>query len=120
AGDERCGNGGRVEFAADQVTGWHYGGRPARVDSCGRAEILDGRVMSAEIKAQVRRSVEKQGQAPGLVIVRVEGDAASGVYSKAILRMAENVGINARLEQLPVHTSADELRALLVQLNHDQ
>ncbi len=85
-----------------------------------RAEILDGRAMSAEIKAQVRRSVMKLGQAPGLVIVRVEGDAASGVYSKAILRVAKDVGINARLVQLAVHTSADELRALLVQLNYDQ
>ncbi|HXZ04140.1 MAG TPA: enoyl-CoA hydratase-related protein, partial [Ktedonobacteraceae bacterium] len=47
--------------------------------SGGLAEILDGRAMSEEIKTQVRcevrRFVEKQGQAPGLVIVRVEGDA---------------------------------------------
>jgi putative two-component system hydrogenase maturation factor HypX/HoxX len=89
-----------------------------------RAEILDGRAMSAEMKAElrgmVRHTVEKLGQAPGLVIVRVGGDAASGVYSKAILRVAEDVGINARLEQLGVNTSADELRALLLQLNHDQ
>src|SRR6266704_585947 len=89
-----------------------------------RAEILDGRAMSAEIKAQVRGEVRytvgKQGQAPGLVIVRVEGDESSGVYSKAILRVAEDVGINARLEQLPMHTSAEELRSLLVQLNNDQ
>src|SRR5579885_3488128 len=83
--------------------------------------------MSAEIKAElrdeVRRFVERQGengQAPGLVIVRVGGDAASGVYSKAILRVAEDVGVNARLEQLAANTSADELRALLVQLNNDQ
>lgn len=91
------------------------------------AEILDGRAMSAQIKAElrdeVRRFVEQQGekgQAPGLVIVRVGGDAASGVYSKAILRVAEEVGVNARLEQLPVNTSADELRALLLQFNSDQ
>ncbi len=89
-----------------------------------RAEILDGRAMSAEIKAElrgeVRHTLEKLGQAPGLVIVRIGGEAASGVYSKTILRVAEDVGINARLEQLPVHTSAEALRALLVQLNHDQ
>ncbi len=41
-------------------------------------------------------------------------------FSKAILRIAEEVGINARLEQLPLHTSADEVRALLPHLNHDQ
>jgi methylenetetrahydrofolate dehydrogenase (NADP+)/methenyltetrahydrofolate cyclohydrolase len=94
------------------------------LDGARQAEILDGRALSAEIKAelrgQVRRSVEKQGQAPGLMIVRVGSDAASGVYSKAILRVAEDVGINARLAQLSVKTPADELRALLVQLNNDR
>jgi len=88
------------------------------------AEILDGRSMSMEILEQLRKVVrytlEKQGQAPGLRIVRVGGDVASEVYSKAILRGAEDVGITARLAHLPVHTSADELRALLVQLNTDQ
>jgi methylenetetrahydrofolate dehydrogenase (NADP+) / methenyltetrahydrofolate cyclohydrolase len=94
------------------------------------AKILDGRAMSAQIRAElrdeVRRFVERQeaegkeGQAPGLVIVRVGGDAASGVYSKAILRVAEDVRVNARLEQLPASTSAHALRALLVQLNNDQ
>ena len=87
-------------------------------------ELLDGRNMSEEIKEQVRadvrRFVEQQGKTPGLAIVRVEGDAASGIYSKAILRMAEEVGIAARLEHLPMHTSDDEVRALLVQLNHDR
>jgi putative two-component system protein, hydrogenase maturation factor HypX/HoxX len=88
------------------------------------AEILDGRAMSEEIKEQVRtdvcRFVEQQGRAPGLAIVRLEGDAASLVYSKAILHMAEAVGINADLEQLPVYTTGDEVRALLIQLNHDR
>jgi putative two-component system protein, hydrogenase maturation factor HypX/HoxX len=124
AGDERCETGGRVEFAA----GWHDGGQPTLDDSCGRAsmtaEVLDGRVMSAEIqeklRGEVRHTVEEQGQAPGLAIVRVGSDAASRVYSKAILRMAEDVGITAHLEQLPVNASGDELRALLVQLNHDR
>ena len=127
-GDERCGTGGRVEFPAGQAARWHDGEQPARDDYCRRAsmtaEILNGRAMSAEMKAElrseVRRCVENQGQAPGLVIVRVGGEAASGVYSKAILHMAEDVGITARLEQFPVNTSADELRALLVQLNTDQ
>ena len=88
------------------------------------AEILDGRAISTEIKADVRDKVhsyvEKQEHAPGLAIVRVGGDVASQVYSKAILRVAEDVGITTRLAHLPVNTPADELRALLVQLNHDR
>ncbi len=88
------------------------------------AHILDGRAMGAEIKAElrddVRRYIEVTGRAPGLVIVRLGGDAASGVYSKVILRVAEEVGIKASLEQLPTLTSADELRSLLVLLNNDE
>ena len=87
------------------------------------ATILDGRAMGMEIRAElredIRRYVEVRGQAPGLVIVRVGGDAASGVYSKAILRIAADIGVQARLEQLPEVTSADELHALLLQLNND-
>ena len=64
--------------------------------------------------------MEQQGQPPGLAIVRVGSDASSGVYSQAILRLAEEVGITARLEQLPVDTSADEVRARLLLLNHDR
>ncbi|MBA2288176.1 MAG: bifunctional 5,10-methylenetetrahydrofolate dehydrogenase/5,10-methenyltetrahydrofolate cyclohydrolase [Ktedonobacteraceae bacterium] len=87
------------------------------------AQLLDGRAMGTEIRAELRAEVraysERQGNTPGLVIVRVGGEAASGVYSKAILRVAEDVGVRARLEQLPAHTSPDELRATLLRLNAD-
>jgi len=88
------------------------------------AQILDGRAMGAEIKAElqdeVRRYVQVKGRAPGLEIVRVGGDTASGVYSKAILRVAGDIGISAKLEQLPTITSADELRSMLLRLNNDE
>ncbi len=88
------------------------------------AEILDGRAMGAEIRAELRDDISRYsaqyGRPPGLVIVRVGGDAASGMYSKAILRIAEDVGLRARLEQLPTLTSPDELRAILLQLNEDE
>jgi methylenetetrahydrofolate dehydrogenase (NADP+)/methenyltetrahydrofolate cyclohydrolase len=88
------------------------------------AKILDGRAMGAEIKAELRADIEKyvheQGRSPGLVIVRVGGDTASGMYSKAILRVAEEIGMQARLEQLPARISPGELRAMLSQLNCDE
>ncbi len=87
------------------------------------AQILDGRAMGAEIRSElreeIRRFVRERGQAPGLVIVLVGGDAASSVYSKAILRIADDIGVRARLEQLPTATSSDELRATLLYLNAD-
>src|SRR2546426_1101009 len=80
--------------------------------------------MSAEIKAELRndvsRYIQEQGRPPGLVIVRVGSDAATGVYSRTILRIAEEVGVRARLEQLPTFISSDELRVMLLQLNRDE
>ncbi len=80
--------------------------------------------MAAELRDELRADVEKyarqQGSPPEVVVVRVGGDAASGVYSKAILRAAEGVGLAARLEQLPTRASAPELQALLQQLNADE
>ncbi len=88
------------------------------------AEILNGRAIGAEIKAELRgevsRYVQLQGRSPGLVIVRVGSEAASGVYTKAILRIADEISVNARLEQLPMLASSDELRSLLQQLNNDR
>ena len=85
--------------------------------------LLDGRAMSEEIRAELRtdvqRYVQQYGQAPGLVIIRVEGDAASGVYSKTIVRIANQIGVQARLELLPPTTSAEQLKTLLLLLNDD-
>lgn len=87
------------------------------------ATIIDGRAMGqairAELREDVQRYIQRHAVPPGLVIVHVEGDAASVVYSKAILRIADDIGVKARLEQLPSTTSSDELRSLLFRLNVD-
>lgn len=87
------------------------------------ATILNGRAMSSEVKAELREDVQRYVQehehAPGLVIVRVEGDAASGFYSKAILRLANDIGVVASLEVLPEQTSEADLRSVLLRLNAD-
>ena len=87
------------------------------------ATIIDGKALGAEMRAELRdevqRYVQRLGQPPGLVIVRVEGDAASGVYSKAILRIANEVGVQARLNQLPADISLEELHTVLQHLNTD-
>ncbi len=87
------------------------------------ATILDGRALGAEIKAELRADIERyrleHGISPGLSIVRVGSDPSSGVYSKAIIRVADEIGVNARLDQFPTRISAHELREILVQLNLD-
>ena len=89
---ERHETGRHVEFVAFHDTGWHDSGQSTRDGSGARANmtaaILDGRAMSAEIKAQVRgevrRFVEQQGQAPGLVIVRVGAGVARMVTAEMV------------------------------------
>ncbi|SRR5579884_1007374 len=87
------------------------------------ATIIDGKALGADLRAELRndvqRYVQQLRQPPGLVIVRVGGDAASGVYSKAILRIANEVGVQARLDQLSVNVSPEELRVALQRLNED-
>lgn len=87
------------------------------------AFLIDGKAMGAVIRAELRedarRFVAQEGIAPGLVIVRAGDDPASGVYSKAILRIAKDVGVDARLEHLPGDIALDELRSRLIRLNQD-
>lgn len=87
------------------------------------ATIIDGRALGAEVRAELRSDVQRYLQAhsrpPGLVIVRVGGDAASGVYSKAILRIANDLGVQARLEQMSSEMTAEDLRSMLVSFNKD-
>ena len=87
------------------------------------ARILDGRVLGAQMKEELRadiaRFAREQGRSPGLVIVRVGSDTASEVYSKAILRVAGEVGLVASITQLAARTTPDELRSTLLQLNND-
>ncbi|GAC1682003.1 MAG: bifunctional methylenetetrahydrofolate dehydrogenase/methenyltetrahydrofolate cyclohydrolase FolD [Ktedonobacteraceae bacterium] len=87
------------------------------------AILIDGRALGMTIRAELRDDVQAYIQLrnvpPGLAIVRVGGDAASGVYSKAIVRIADDIGVKAQLEQLPALTSSDDLRSLLLHLNSD-
>jgi len=87
------------------------------------ATLLDGRTLGnelrAELRADVQRYVQQYGSPPGLVIVRVGEDAASGYYTRSILRTAKDIGVQADLKQLSEHITADELRTELRRSNED-
>ena len=92
--------------------------------SNGLAEILDGRAMSEEIKeqvrAEVRRFVEQQGQTPGLAIVRVEGDAASRVIARRFCAWPRKWASLFASNTSQCIRQAMKCGRLLVQLNHDR
>lgn len=88
------------------------------------AQILDGRALGAiikeELKAKAKQRAEELGWSPGLAIVRVGSDPASGVYSKQLMRVAGEIGIEAQLIALDSETTTDDiLREEIERLNSD-
>jgi methylenetetrahydrofolate dehydrogenase (NADP+)/methenyltetrahydrofolate cyclohydrolase len=86
-----------------------------------RAHIIDGTAQAASLRAELRDSVAayaaRHGQAPGLAVVLVGDDPASGVYVRTKLRQAAEVGIRSIEHVLPAATTEAELLALLDTLN---
>ncbi len=88
------------------------------------AQILDGRTLGAAIKAELKvrakQRAEELGWPPGLAIVRVGEEAASGVYIKQLLRVAAEIGVEARLIALESETIDDDtLGEEIARLNED-
>jgi methylenetetrahydrofolate dehydrogenase (NADP+)/methenyltetrahydrofolate cyclohydrolase len=91
------------------------------VKSCGRAELLNGAAVAAEIKKEVAKDVvqfvTEFGATPCLAAVRVGDDPASAVYVRNKIRACEEVGIRSEHHALPASTTAVELLDLIASLN---
>jgi methylenetetrahydrofolate dehydrogenase (NADP+)/methenyltetrahydrofolate cyclohydrolase len=87
------------------------------------AEIIDGKAIAADVRAEVRREVdeyrERFGEAPGLATVLVGDDPASKIYVGGKHRASEEVGIRSIAYELPADTSEEEVIDLVEQLNAD-
>jgi methylenetetrahydrofolate dehydrogenase (NADP+)/methenyltetrahydrofolate cyclohydrolase len=87
------------------------------------ATLLDGKTLSAKVRAEVAEGVaaftKAHGRAPGLEVVLVGDDPASQVYTRSKEKAALEVGIRGKLHTLPRETSQSELMALLHRLNLD-
>lgn len=86
------------------------------------AQILDGKKIAAEVRAEVKEEVSRlkaEGINPGLAVVLVGEDPASQVYVRNKHRACEEVGIYSEVHRLPAATSQDELLQLINQLNKD-
>ncbi|EGV50109.1 bifunctional protein folD [endosymbiont of Riftia pachyptila (vent Ph05)] len=85
------------------------------------AQILDGKVISSEIKQEIKSKVETrlaQGlRRPGLAVVLVGENPASQVYVRSKRRSCEEVGFYSELHELAGDTSQGELLNLIDSLN---
>ena len=83
------------------------------------ARILDGRGMAAELRARLAQRVATLDYTPGLVVVRVGDDVASGVYVRNKDHAAKEAGFASRTIHMPADTTQPALLAQIAALNAD-
>ena len=87
------------------------------------AEIIDGKAIAADVRAEVRREVdehrERFGEAPGLATVLVGDDPASKIYVGGKHRASEEVGIRSIAHELPADATEADVIELVEELNAD-
>jgi methylenetetrahydrofolate dehydrogenase (NADP+)/methenyltetrahydrofolate cyclohydrolase len=84
-----------------------------------RATVLDGKAIAARLRAGLASRVAGLGYRPGLVVVRVGEDPASGVYVRNKDRAAQEAGFASQTRHLPESTTEAELLAVIASLNAD-
>lgn len=86
------------------------------------AKIIDGKAISANVKAQVKAEADKlkeQGIEIGLAVVIVGNNPASRVYVNNKKKACAEVGFNSYEYALPEETTQEELLGLVKKLNKD-
>ena len=88
------------------------------------AKILDGKLMSDELRAEIKMKVEKlkqeKGVTPGLAVILVGEDPASQIYVRNKGIGCEQTGMYSRTIVMPESTSQEELENQIEALNADQ
>jgi methylenetetrahydrofolate dehydrogenase (NADP+)/methenyltetrahydrofolate cyclohydrolase len=87
------------------------------------AQIIDGKVIAAELRARVAEEVTRvkrdHGLTPGLAVVLVGNDPASEVYVRSKHTQTQAAGMASFEHKLPSDVSQDDLLALVGKLNAD-
>ena len=83
------------------------------------AKLIDGKAVSASVRAQVAEEVEQlkqQGVTPGLAVVIVGDDPASRTYVNNKKKACAQTGIYSEEYALPATTTQEELMELIEKL----
>lgn len=88
------------------------------------AEIIDGKVIAARLRARVAQGAASfaraAGRKPGLAVVLVGDDPASQVYVGSKVKQTAEAGMASFEHRLPAATSEADLLALVHRLNRDE
>ncbi len=83
------------------------------------ARLIDGKAVAAALRARVAERVALLPYRPGLTVILVGDDAASGTYVRNKDKAAAQAGINARTIHMPAGTSRETLLRSIDELNRD-
>ncbi len=83
------------------------------------ATLMDGKALSAKVRAEVAREVAELGRPVGLATVLVGDDPASAVYVRNKRQACTEAGIESIHHELPAETSEQDLLELVADLNAD-
>lgn len=84
------------------------------------AKIIDGKQLAAEIRADLKKQVERlksEGIIPGLAVILVGNDSASDTYVRMKAKACEKIGMHSEVIRLPQSTAEHELIDKIEQLN---
>ncbi len=83
-------------------------------------KIIDGKVISALVKDEIKKTIADRGIRPCLAVILVGDDPASKVYVGNKEKACEYCGIESRSVRLPEETTEEELLKLIDSLNEDK
>jgi methylenetetrahydrofolate dehydrogenase (NADP+)/methenyltetrahydrofolate cyclohydrolase len=85
--------------------------------------ILDGKILAAEIRAEIKKEVaayvQKNGAAPGLATLLVGDNPASHTYIASKIKACKDVGVTSIHQALPASASQQEIQTVIERLNKD-
>ena len=88
------------------------------------ARIIDGKIIAADLRGKAADAVHRlrrdRGVVPGIAVVLVGDNPASGVYVRTKSKAVAESGMHAFDRKLPASTSETELLALITELNADE
>jgi methylenetetrahydrofolate dehydrogenase (NADP+)/methenyltetrahydrofolate cyclohydrolase len=82
------------------------------------AKIMDGKILSAKVKEEVKAEVSALSRQPGLAVILVGDNPASRVYVTAKEKDCAECGIQSFEYKLDASTTMEELLTLIDELNH--
>ena len=83
-------------------------------------KIIDGKSVSAAIRAELKEKIQNKCKKPGLAVVIVGEDPASKIYVRNKIKACEEVGIRSFSYALPATATQAEVENLLDKLAADE